>query len=215
MHGGLILRIGGAARTKPLCRNFGFSRGTPIDRYYIEEFLRDHAADIRGHVLEIADDNFSRNIGGSRVTRQDVLHVTGNAQATIVGDLTKPGVLPAATYDCIILTQTMQYIFDIAAAVRQIHHALKPGGIALITAPGITPIGRGENDGWYWSLTPASLERLLSGPFEVEKVSVRAYGNLYAASTFLLGVAVQEVRTAKLDAVDEAYPVTVAARAVA
>jgi hypothetical protein len=32
-------------------REFGTDRGVPIDRYYIEKFLDDNAAYVRGHVL--------------------------------------------------------------------------------------------------------------------------------------------------------------------
>ena len=47
-----------------LSRDFGFDRGTPIDRYYIESFLSTHASDIRGHVLEVADNTYTRRFGG-------------------------------------------------------------------------------------------------------------------------------------------------------
>jgi SAM-dependent methyltransferase len=211
------MMYGRASSTAPLCREYGYSRGTPIDRYYIESFLEEHAADIRGRVLEIGDDTYSRRFGGGRITRQDVLHVQpGHPHTTIVGDLAEPGVLPPHAFDCIVLTQTLHLIFDMARAVEQLHAALRPGGVALITVPGISPIHGGPwKESWYWSLTALALARLLSGPFEPDKVSVVTRGNLFAATAFLHGAAVEEVDTAKLDLFDPAYPVTVAARAVA
>jgi SAM-dependent methyltransferase len=208
---------GRAASTTPLCREYGYSRGTPIDRYYIEAFLDRHSSDIRGHVLEIGDDAYSRRFGGDRIEKQDVLHVRpDHSPATIVGDLAQPGVLPEKAFDCIILTQTLHLIFDLAAAVRHLHAALGPGGVALITVPGISPIHGGPwKESWYWSLTDLALMRLLSGPFDPAEVSVMSRGNLFAATAFLHGAAVEEVDTAKLDLFDPAYPVTVAARAVA
>jgi SAM-dependent methyltransferase len=215
-HGRALLRIGGAGRTRPLCRDFGATRGKPIDRHYIEGFLAAHAGDIRGRVLEIEDDTYSRRFGGDRVTRQDILHLSGNARSTITGDLAKPGLLPTRAFDCIIATQTLHLIFDMAAAVRQIEKALRPGGVALITVPGITPVDRGEwRTSWYWSLTGAALDRLLAGPFDPAKVSTTTYGNLYAATAFLAGASVQEASIAKLNLADDAYPVTIAARAIA
>lgn len=215
--GGDVMARGRGASMTPLCRDFGYSRGTPIDRYYIEAFLAEHAADIHGRVLEVGDDSYARRFGGERVRKQDVLHVdAGQPQATIVGDLAAPGVLPRHAFDCIILTQTLHLIFDMAAAVEQLHDALRPGGVALITVPGISPIDRGEWKGsWYWSLTDVALARLLSGPFDAAKVSVSAFGNLYAATAFLHGAAVEEVETAKLARFDASYPVTIAARAAA
>ena len=212
----VMTRVSAASMT-PLCPDFGYSRGTPIDRHYIETFLERHSPDICGRVLEIGDDSYSRRFGGDRVSRQDVLHVhAGHPRATIVGDLGDPGVLPQQAFDCIILTQTLHLVFDMAAAVEQIHRALRPGGVALITVPGISPIDRGEwKASWYWSLTDLALARLLSGPFSRNNVTISTNGNLYAATAFLHGAAVEEVEIAKLGHFDRSYPVTVAARAVA
>jgi SAM-dependent methyltransferase len=216
-RGGDVMARDRAASTTPLCVEFGYSRGTPIDRHYIEAFLEKHSTDIRGRVLEIGDDTYSRRFGGDRITKQDVLHIhAGHPQATIGGDLADPGVLPQQTFDCIILTQTLHLIFDMTIAVEQIHAALRPGGVALITVPGISPIDRGEwKTSWYWSLTDIALERLLSGSFKREKVTISTQGNLFAATAFLHGAAVEEVEKAKLAHFDPAYPVTIAARAVA
>lgn len=205
----------GSAR--PLSRDFGYSRGTPIDRYYIERFLTGHSADVRGHVLEIGEDSYSRRFGGERVAKQDVLHVrAGEPRATIVGDLSQPGVLPDRMFDCIIFTQTLHLIFDMGAVIAQLHRSLKPGGVLLATVPGITPVDVGQwKDSWYWSLTEPALGRLLSGPFEPSNVLLSTHGNLLAATAFLHGAAVEEVGCDRLDPVDSAYPVTIAARAVA
>ena len=139
VRGGDVMARGRGAKTTPLCREYGYSRGTPIDRYYIEGFLKEHSSDVRGRVLEIGDDAYSRRFGGDRITRQDVLHVhAGHAQATITGDLAEPGVLPQGAFDCVILTQMLHLIFDLGAAVAEIRAALAPGGVALITVPGIS-----------------------------------------------------------------------------
>lgn len=205
------------ASTAPLCREYGYSRGTPIDRYYIEAFLEEHSSDIGGRVLEVGDDTYSRRFGGGRITRQDVLHVdTGQPKATITGNLADSCVLPEHAFDCIILTQVLHLIYDMAAAVEQIHRALRPGGVALITVPGISPIHGGPwKESWYWSLTDLALARLLSQSFDAQRVTLTCRGNLFAATAFLHGAAIEEVDTAKLDLFDPAYPVTVAARAVA
>jgi SAM-dependent methyltransferase len=144
-RGGDVMARHRAASMTPLCVEFGYSRGTPIDRHYIEAFLEEHSADVHGRVLEIGDDTYSRRFGGDRITRQDVLHVrSGHPQGTISGDLADAGVLPQQTFDCIILTQTLHLIFDMTSAVKEVHAALKPGGVALITVPGISPLDRGE-----------------------------------------------------------------------
>ena len=66
------------------------------------------------------------------------------SKATLFGDLTQPGVLPDEAFDCIVLTQTLQLIFELEEAVTRLYAALKPGGMLLLTVPGISPIDRGE-----------------------------------------------------------------------
>lgn len=211
------MRRGRIGSAKPLSREFGYDRGLPIDRHYIESFLAANAAYIRGNVLEIGEAAYSRQFGGDQITRQDILHVhAGNPIATIIGDLSDPAVLPSQRFDCIILTQTLHLIFDMPRAIEQIHRSLRPGGVALITVPGITPIDRHEwGESWYWSLTGRALVRLLNGPFEAKKVHLEEFGNLFSATAFLHGAAVEDIDIAKLGPFDASYPVTVAARAEA
>ena len=116
------VRFGDLGGTSPIDATFGYGRGAPVDRLYIEAFLEQHRGDVQGRVLEVGDDAYSRQFGGTRITRQDILHVhAGNPAATIVGDMTVPGVLPAASFDCIILTQTLQFVFDLEAAIARLH----------------------------------------------------------------------------------------------
>ncbi|HKN87045.1 MAG TPA: methyltransferase domain-containing protein, partial [Nitrospiraceae bacterium] len=132
------VHFGSLRRVLPISRTYGFDRGQPIDRYYIERFLARHADDIRGRVLEIADDAYTRRFGGRRVTTSDVLHVVeGNPHATIVADLTNAGHLPSEQYDCVILTQVLSVIYDVRAALRTVYRLLKPGGTLLATTPGV------------------------------------------------------------------------------
>lgn len=206
--------LGDLGTTRPISADFGWDRGTPVDRYYIENFLKLCASDIVGDVLEIGETLYSRKFG-TGITRQHVLHVhAGNPEATIVGDLSVAGVLPPSAFDCIILTQTLHLIYDMRAAIVHLHEALKPGGVLLMTTPGISQIDRGEwGDGWMWSLTAASATRLAAEAFEPKRTEVAAFGNVYAATTYLQGLALSEVDAKKLDVVDKAYPVIVTVRA--
>src|SRR5512139_900423 len=90
------VRFGNLRRIHPISSDYGNSRGLEIDRYYIEKFLSEFSSDIRGHVLEIKHNAYTRRYGGDRVTCSDVLHpVEGNPDATIVADLTKADHLPS------------------------------------------------------------------------------------------------------------------------
>lgn len=211
------LNIGRFRSSQPLSRASGFDRGTPIDRYYIERFLADHASDLHGRVLEVGDDAYSRRFGGSRVIGQDVLHVDdSNARATIVGDLGTPGLLPAGSFDAIILTQTLQYVFDLPTALHQIRASLRPGGVLLLSVPGVAPISLDAwRDNYYWRFTAKSVERMLATEFDPAKVTVSPLGNLYAATAFLHGACAEEADSKKLEPVMPEYAITIVARAVA
>ena len=71
-----------------MARDWGFSRGTPVDRYYINAFLEMCAADVRGVVLDVQEPDNARRIGGGSITRLDVIDVDGrNGNATVIADL--------------------------------------------------------------------------------------------------------------------------------
>jgi SAM-dependent methyltransferase len=210
------VRFGSFRRLSPLSRQFGYDRGQPVDRYYIERFLADHSSDIRGRVLEIADRSYTRMFGGDRVTRSDVLHARDHdEEVTIVGDLSVGDTIPAAAFDCVIVTQTLQVIYDVPAAIATLHRILKPGGVVLATVPGISPISRYDMDRWgyYWSFTTASAERLFAAAFSAQNVMVQAHGNVLASAAFLYGLASQELRREELDHHDPDYQLLIAVRA--
>ena len=153
---------------RPVSSTFGCDRGTAIDRYYIEKFLSARSDLIRGRVLEVGDSTYSRRFGGGGVEAFEVLHAsTGNAAATIVGDLTDPASLPASSIDCFICTQTFNFIFDVQKAVQGAHALLKPGGVLLATVAGISQISRYDMERWgdYWRFTTASIEKLFDAGF--------------------------------------------------
>jgi SAM-dependent methyltransferase len=156
-----------------------------------------------------------RRFGGERVIHQDVLHLrAGVSGATINGDISAAGTLPAARFDCIIFTQTLHLVFDMRAAIDQLHAALRPGGVLLLTTPGISPIDRGEwADSWFWSLSSAALARLLALRFDMASTEMETFGNVFAATAFLQGICCEEVDVGRLLPRDKAYPVVITARA--
>ncbi len=201
-------------RTSPLSANFGWDRGTPVDRYYIERFLAEEAGAIRGAVLEVGDSAYTRKFSAGRAASIGVLHFApGNPEATIVGDLTKPATLPEGRFDCFICAQTLQYTFEIRDAIAGAHRLLRPGGVLLATVPGISQISRHDSAayGEFWRFTTASLERLLRSVFGAD-VTVASHGNVLAAVALLQGIALEELPDrALLDRTDPDYPVIVTA----
>ena len=227
-----MVRLGNLRRLTPISQRYGFDRGLPVDRYYVEHFLArfsgevDYAGgDIRGRVLEVGGDAYTRKFGrmqgmaGSSGTVQqvDILHVNDeNPGATITGDLTKPGDLPEDAFDCVICTQTLHVIYDVRTAIRSFHRLLKPGGVVLATFPGITKACHPDRDLWgdYWRFTSLGARRLFEEVFPPAGVTVEAYGNVLTAVAFLHGLAADELRQHELDLHDPHYEVLVVVRAV-
>jgi SAM-dependent methyltransferase len=213
----LWVRFGSLRRVTPLSRNYGYDRGLPIDRYYIEKFLSDHRVDIRGRVLEIGDNIYTRRFGGERVSTSDVLHVRPDSpDATIVADLTIADNISTDTYDCIILTQTLQFIFDVRAALQTLYRILKPGGVLLATFPGLSPISRYDMEQWghFWAFTSLSAQRLFEEVFPPDHVQIKPSGNVLAATAFLYGIAAQELRRGELEYFDRDYETLIGVSAI-
>jgi len=208
--------LGDLGRLTPISGEWGFDRGTPIDRHYIEEFLGRHADDIAGDVLEVDAPTYTERFGGDRVRRADVLHVEDRRPGvTIVGDLTRPGDFEPARFDCVILTQTLQFIPDPGAAIRTVHRILRPGGVVLATFPGITRISREDMDRWgcYYSFTSRSAGLLFADVFGAPNVSVDAVGNVLSAAAFLYGLAAEDLAPADLAHRDPDFELLVRVRA--
>lgn len=196
---------------KPFSNDFGFDRGGPVDRYYIENFLEAESSVIKGNVLEIADNAYTLKYGGKKVTKSDVLHVNEGAPgATYIADLSKADNLPSTHFDCIILTQTLQFIYDYTSALKHCYRMLKKGGVLLVTVPGISPIEGGEwRKNWLWSFNEASMNKVFTEFFPNDSFTVQAYGNVYAAVSFLHGVGIVETDKSKLDIRDSSYDVII------
>lgn len=210
------VKLGSLNRLTPFSYHFGFDRGQPIDRYYIENFLDCFSSDIRGRVLEVGDRAYTTRFGGSRVAISDVLHLSAdNPQATIVGDLSDADHVASDVFDCIILTQTLHLIYDAQRVVRTLYRIMKPGAVLLLTVPGISQISSDRwKTTWYWSFTTQSAQRMFGDVFGEGNVSVNAYGNVLTATSFLYGMAAQELDAKALDWHDPNYQLLITVRAV-
>ena len=192
---------------KPISNIFGFERGLPIDRYYIEKFLFENSHYIKGTVLEVAERKYTLKYG-TDVKESICMHVSdSNGGNNIIANLETGKGIIADFADCFILTQTLSFIFDIKEAVRNVVRFLKRGGVALVTVSGITQISRYDMDRWghYWNFTTASLKGLFEECDDVETVEVRSYGNVKSAVSGLYGLAVEDMIEQELTYNDDDY----------
>lgn len=211
--------FGGLRRISPISTVFGQDRDLlTIERFYIEEFLAKHSDDFKGRCLEMGDPAYTLKFGGDKVSQPDVLnYVEGNPQATIVADLTDAPHIPDDSFDCIIITQTLQMIFDVDKAIATLFRILKPGGVVLCTSHGMTRVARREGvDDWgeYWHFTTQSKRRLFHAHFPKDHVRVSTVGNVFTCICNLHGLGASEITPEELAVHDPNFEMLVLVRAV-
>jgi glycosyltransferase involved in cell wall biosynthesis len=210
------INLGDLDRTTPFSTQFGYDRGGPLDRYYIENFLNENSFQIKGRALEIGDNIYTLKFGGNKLEKSDILHVDeSNKQATYIGDLSNAPHLPSESFDCIILTQTLHLIYDYKAAIETCYRVLKPGGTLLLTVPGISHIAQDQwSKYWLWSFTDAALQRIMQEHFSEDNITIKTYGNVLVASAFLYGMGLPELKKEQLDYHDPHYQVIITVKAI-
>jgi SAM-dependent methyltransferase len=199
-------------KSAPFSDTFGLDRGLPVDREFIRRFISSMREDIRGSVMEMSRSTYSTAFGGARVTAITIVDIDrSNEHATLHCDLCEPRSLPAATFDCVILTQTLHLLPDLSAAITNLWNSLASGGVLLITVPALSRYDPVDHD--YWRFTPAGLRRLLSTELpDIAGIEIESFGDAVAAAASMLGASVEDVGLRYLQQLDPAFPVVVAAR---
>jgi SAM-dependent methyltransferase len=209
---GRRVRWGSLRRVRPFSDCYGWDRGLPIDRHYIERFLARHAGAIRGEVLEVRDPDYAVRFGGERLVRAHVVDIDpANPKATLIADVTREGSLPAEAYDAIIMTQTLHMTEDDEAGFRTLWDALRPGGTILFSGPCVGRVDHELTELDSWRYTPNGLRRTLARVLPGADVEVEGFGNVLAGAAYLFGIAVQELTPRELDVADPAFPIVVCA----
>lgn len=203
-------------RVVPFSNDFGYDRGGPIDRYYIENFLDQNHGSITGRVLEIGDNEYTLRFGERNKLQSEILHVdSNNDKATIIGDITNLPQIPTGIFDCIIMTQTLHLIYDFKKALETCYRILKPGGVLLMTVPGISQVDKGIwKDYWLWSFTDTAMRKVMKDTFNGSAIDIHTYGNVKVASSFLYGMGLPEIDSKTLNYHDPQYQVIISVKAV-
>lgn len=198
---------------EPLSDNYGFDRGTPVDRRYIETFLHARRDAIHGSVLEVGDNTYTTKVGGTRVSESIVVDIDAtNRNANLTADLEQPRSLPIDAYDCIILTQTLHILRRPGSCIENCYEALRSGGMLLATAPSVSRRSPTYPDGDFWRFTEAGMAELFTRHWPGD-FSVGAFGNLRACVAFLIGEVVEDLPATLLDEREARFPLTVVVEA--
>lgn len=194
--------------------NRWFARGAAIHRYYVERYLSQQAADIRGQCLEFQEDSYTSRFGGSRVTRLEILHKERDPhapQATLFADLTRGNAVPSGSFDCIICTYVLHIIDDVPVFVNELHRLLRRDGVLLVVVPNITVAYPEFPE--LWRFTPLGLTRLLERAFGAGNIQARSYGNSLTCAGEIRGLGACDFTIDELDHNDPRFGLVTCARA--
>lgn len=195
--------LGDGGSFNPLCPNYGFTRGTPVDRFYLRKFLREHARRIGGETLDIGGQpqNLPSYAAGA-ISSYKTLDLDPAANADIIADIHDPSVVPRSSFDTVLAFNVLEHCAAPFVVASNIALWLKPGGKVLCLTPCTQRLHRDPED--YWRLLPAGLGTFFKG---MTVLQLRSYGNLVAAQAALLGIAAEELSEAQLTTDDAYYPV--------
>lgn len=202
-------RWGNLRRVEPFSHAFGFDRGTPVDRYYLDHFLDRNRAAITGSVLEIQASGYTNRFG-HQVREAHTIDVDPRFAATYTCDLAAADMIPDDRYDCFLLPNTLQHIGNLEPALRTALRVVKPGGTILASAAGLLPLVTDTGD--YWRLTAEGWRRVLAAQWPGCEAAVEAHGNCLVAIAAMHGLALEELTERELDVHDSRYPVLITMR---
>jgi SAM-dependent methyltransferase len=198
---------GNLRSTSPFSNEYGFDRGTPIDRYYLHRFLQQHRTEITGNVLEVQGSGYTRQFGQG-VMRADSFDINPRFQPTYVCDLAKAeSILPSNRYDCCLLPNTLQHLRELEACLRNALRVGKPGGVILASSAVFEPLISDGAD--YWRLSSMGWEEITARVWAGCEVKIEAHGNCLAVLAAMLGLASEELTPEELDLQSWRYPVLV------
>jgi SAM-dependent methyltransferase len=205
VRGNGLPRWGNLRRTAPFSATYGFDRGTPIDRYYLNQFLARHRDRITGAVLEVQTDGYTERFG-TGVTRADTFDIVPSFNPTYLCDFAHcDAVIPSGAYDCLLLPNTLPHLRELDRALAQAARVVRPGGTVLASAAGLLPLTGDVPE--YWRLSPDGWRETLSAAWPGAAIDVAGHGNCLAAIAAQLGLAVEELTPAELEVQDPRYPV--------
>ncbi len=130
---GSAVDLGDLRRLEPVSRVFGADRGTTIRRYYIEDFLNRHRADLRGRIMEVGDDRYARRFGAADAVVDVLDPDPASSVATLHADLVTGAGLPACRVEALLPRCFEAYIRDLHALFRDGHRVdAMPGVVELL-----------------------------------------------------------------------------------
>ncbi|MGX7896310.1 glycosyltransferase family 2 protein [Tsuneonella sp. HG222] len=200
------LDFGDLARRRPVGTAFGRDRGTSIDQFYIDKFFQRHAGAMRGRIEwlrpepapALPEGNFAYTFEAEPSGANRVREVAAKFEY-------EPASAPDG-HDCIAWHHGAHDPLELERLIARSRVRLNPGGVLLATLPGVAGGVQTAGADGFWAPTPDGARRMFEREFGEGNVEVTSFGNVYAATSFLQGLAVEDIDAAWLDGVDPAFP---------
>lgn len=193
---------GDLRRKFPLCNLFGFTRGVPIDRYYLEKFISEIRLEVVGTVLEVGGVLVNRELYQfSNATEYLTLDVEARPGISKVGDIHNPATIEFESLDTVVIFNVLEHCYDPWLAVKNIYSWLKVGGKCFCMVPNSQKIHDIPAD--YWRILPDGMKQIFQD-FPQQKLYV--YGNPMSVIANFLGISAGELSPKELDDFHPDYP---------
>jgi SAM-dependent methyltransferase len=194
---------GSLRRSHPICKRFGFSRGTPIDRYYLDKFVAQIRNRVVGATVEIGGARQNRELYRlTNVSEYTAIDAEAHDYVDVVGDAHESSLLAPDSADSILAFNVLEHCADPWLVARNMHRWLRTGGCAFCMVPNAQRVHNFPRD--YWRPLPDGVNWLFRD-FGSRELS--QYGNPTSVIASHLGIAAEELTQAELDAQHPDYPV--------
>jgi SAM-dependent methyltransferase len=194
--------FGDLRRQLPFCPQFGNSRGTSIDRYYLDRFIAEIRSEVKGITLEIGGRKVNRELYNfTNATSYLTMDLKG-LDLDITGDAHDTDAVEKESLDTVVLCNVLEHCERPWVVADNIYQWLKPGGQVFCMVPSAQRVHRVPQD--YWRILPDAMDSLFAR-FSLRKLYI--YGNPLTTMAAYFGIAADELDRAELDHQHENYPV--------
>jgi SAM-dependent methyltransferase len=191
-------------RLAPLCHITGFTRGNPIDRYYLQKFVDEIREQVVGDVLEVGGVPKDREFYQfDRVKTYRIMNLEAGAGVDLVGDVHDPNLVEPDSLDSLVIFNVLEHCYAPWVAVENIRRWLKPGGKCFCMVPSAQRLH--DRPGDFWRPLPDGMNWLFRS-FADKQLYV--YGNPLTVLASFHGVGYEELTLEELDAFHPDYPVS-------
>lgn len=200
----------------PLTRNFGFYRGTPIDRYFINKWIYDFLDEIdSGNKLkgieiggfDYLKYNSKKYLANELVPKRELKKSKDSLCINLNEPINKDFKLKEK-YDFVICTQVLHVLENDINGLRIIYKLLKKGGLIIgSTAGTINPISIYDYKRWgcYRGYSDQGLKSILEKTgFECQ---IETFGNFALAYEILNGAVVEDIDQSLFKENDEIFQI--------